>query len=250
MLKMLLSMSFVGISVLTFATDGSVEITGRANIERAPEFVELQVRVTSICYEKPIEAQEQNTVLTMKILEILKTYQRTVKDQLIATGGHTVRQTEFTSKDDGSSKVLCERKWRTTNNLILQTADMKSISLIQEKVLEAMLLEEGAEPTGLQQTYAELGEPTFSVFPETYSSMKKEAQAKAWKDASEQFRVFMEQCQLQNVKLSQISQPEYFSLAKSAPLTGSDSTPIIPEAISVFASWRFVWTFDPTACYR
>lgn len=250
MFRKLISLWLTGISVLAFSNQGSVEITGRANVERAPEFVEIQVRVTSICYEKPIQAQEDNSVLSNRILEILKVYQRNEKDQLIATGGHTVRQTEFTSKDDGSSKVLCERKWRTTNTVILQTADMNSVSLIQQKVLESMLSEEGAEPTSSQQTYAELGEPTFSVFPETYTEMKKDAQAKAWKDASDQFRVFMQQCKLKNVKLAQISQPEYFGLAKAAPLTGAESTPIIPDAISVFATWKFVWTFDPTVCYR
>jgi hypothetical protein len=80
--------------------------------------------------------------------------------------------------------------------------------------------------------------------------MKKEAQAKAWGDAFGQFKGFLEQCKLQNAKLAKISEPEYFGLAKSAPLSEEIGTPIIPDSISVSANWKFVWTFDPTPCFR
>lgn len=232
------------------AMDGSIEIIGRGSVEKAPEFAELQIRVMSICYAKPTEAQNQNAHLSNQIVAILKGYVRTEKDQVIATGGHTIRQTEYTADDDGRSKVLCERKWRTTNTLILQTESMDSISQIQEKVLETVAAVEGVDVTSHEQTYAELGEPSFSVFPETYSLMKKEAQSKAWSDASSQFQVFLNQCKLENVKLAQISQPEYMRLAKSVPNPGGETAPIIPDAVSVFATWRFVWSFDPTPCYR
>lgn len=242
-------MSWLGLA--GFALEGSVEIIGRGSVEKAPEFAEVQIKVISICYDKSLEAQSQNAVLSNRILANLKPYVRTDKDQLIATGGHTIRQTEYTADDEGRSKVLCERKWRTANTLIIQTEAMDSIAQIQEKVLEAMAADEGVEVTGEAQTYAELGEPSFSVFAETYASMKKEAQGKAWADASGQFQVFLNQCKLQNVKLAQISQPEYMRLAKAMPSAGNaEDTPIIPDAISVSATWRFIWSFDPTPCYR
>ncbi|NDD90579.1 hypothetical protein EBZ37_00615 [bacterium] len=65
-----------------------------------------------------------------------------------------------------------------------------------------------------------------------------------------QFKGFLEQCKLQNAKLAKISEPEYFGLAKSAPLNEEVGAPIIPDSISVSANWKFVWTFDPTPCFR
>ncbi|NBX93451.1 MAG: DUF541 domain-containing protein [Proteobacteria bacterium] len=233
------------------ASEGTVEIVGKGNVARAPEYSEIQVHVTSVCYNKPIEAQEENAVLSNKILSVLKNYVRTDRDKVLSSGGHTLRQIEYTSDVEGKTKVLCERKWRTTNTLLLKTEDMESVAQIQEKILELVPSDEGLDPSHTHQTYAELGEPMFAVFPETFAQMKQEAQAKAWDDASNQFRGFLKKCELQNVRLSQISQPEYFGLAKSAPLMGDERTPIIPDAISLYASWKFLWTFDPTpGCYR
>jgi hypothetical protein len=243
-----MGLSFLAQAV--FAVDGSVEILGRGTVEKAPEFVEMQVRVTSLCYEKPLLAQEENAKLSNKILEVMKAYVRTDKDKLLASGGHTVRQTEYTSDADGQSKILCEQKWRTSNMLTLQTEDMVSAAKIQEKILETLVEEEGMNAGEKQQTYAELEQPSFAVYPWTYSAMKKEAQAKAWGDAFGQFKGFLEQCKLQNAKLAKISEPEYFGLAKSAPLSEEVGTPIIPDSISVSANWKFVWSFDPTPCFR
>lgn len=247
-----IAIGLLGVVSLTgWGTDGSVEIVGKGSVARAPEFAEVQVHVTSLCYEKPVDAQQENAGLSKRILDVLKEYVRTEKDKVIATGGHTLRQTEYTSDIDGRSKVLCERKWRTSNTVTLKTQDMTSVALIQERVLALISTEEGLDPNHTHQTYAELGEPLFAVYPETFSKMKQEAQGKAWDDASEQFKGFLKKCELKNVRLAQISQPEYFGLAKSAPLVGDEVTPIIPDAISVYASWKFLWVFDPTpGCYR
>ncbi len=233
----------------SWAMEGSVEITGRGSVSRAPEFSEIQVVVVSICYSKPTEAQKNNSELSRNILEVLKPYVRSEQDKLTASGGHTLRQNEYTAHDDGTSKLLCEGGWRTSNTLTLQTNDLESVSLIQEKVVGLI----GAEESSLgsqAQTFAELQQPFFSVYPLTYEQMKKEAQRNAWSDAKSQFQVFLEECKLENVKLSQISQPEYFALAKASPGSREGSVPIIPDAISVNANWRFTWTFDPTACFR
>lgn len=243
----------IGVTWLTqsaFSMEGKVEILGKGVVEKAPEFVEMQVRVTSLCYEKPLFAQEENAALANRILSVMRSYIRTDKDKVLASGGHTSRQTEYTSDDDGQSKILCERKWRTSNILTLQTEDMASVATIQEKFLEALASEEGMNAEDKQQTYAELEQPAFAVYPETYTKMKQEAQGKAWLDALGQFNGFVAQCKLQNAKLAQISEPEYFGLAKSAPLSEEVGTPIIPDSISVSATWKFVWSFDPTSCLR
>jgi len=248
--RRLLFLLFSFLTLKGFSTDGSVEIVGRASVEKAPEYGEIQVRVTSLCYERPTDAQSENAVLSKKVLEVLKRYIRTDKDELVASGGHTLRQTEYTSDSEGQSKVLCERKWRTTNTLRIRTNDLTSVATIQDQVLQVMPLGEGLNSEEEQQTYAELAQPEFFVYPETYSEMKREAQSKAWQDASSQFQVFLSQCKLQNVRLSEISQPEYFRLAKAVPMDNENDTPIIPDSISVFATWKFKWIFDPTPCLR
>lgn len=237
-------------SLLGYSLEGSVEIVGRATVEKAPEYGELHVRVTSVCYEKPLEAQAENAILSNRILEVLKKYIRTDQDEMTASGGHTLRQTEYTSDHEGKTKVLCERRWRTTNTLILKTNDLNSVSTIQDQVFQAMSLSEGINADQKQQTYAEMAQPEFFVYPKTFSEMKKEAQSKAWKDASSQFQVFLTECKLQNVRLAEITQPEYFRLAKATSLDGDTGTPVIPDAVSVYATWKFKWIFDPTPCFR
>lgn len=238
------------LSVGGWASDGSVGITGRGTVERAPEYAELQVKVVSLCYEKPVEAQQDNALLARNLQEVLKPYVRTEKDELVITGGHTLRQSEYGADENGRSHLICDRKWRTMNTLILKTNDMEAVSVIQQQILD-VLKESDMESMGTPQaTYAELLEPSFSVYPETFRTMKKEAQVLAWGDALEQFQVFYQQCKLNNVKLSEISQPEYFGLAKSAPVASDYLTPIIPDAVAVTAVWKFVWSFDPTPCFR
>lgn len=238
------------LTVRAWGSDGNVEITGRGTVEKAPEYAELQVKVVSLCYDKPVEAQQDNALLARNLQEVLKPYVRAEKDELVITGGHTIRQSEYAADENGRSHLICDRKWRTMNTLILKTKDMGSVSVIQQQVLD-VLKEADMESTRTPQaTYAELLEPYFYVYPETFQSMKKEAQTKAWGDALEQFQVFYNQCKLNNVKLAQISQPEYFGLAKSAPVASEHLTPIIPDAVAVSATWKFVWTFDPTPCFR
>lgn len=248
MKKTMLAIALALSTNASFSMEGKVEILGRGLVEKAPEFVEMQVRVTSLCYEKPSVAQEANTALSKAILEVMKRYVRTEKDKLLAAGGHTIRQTEYVSDDNGQSKILCERKWRTSNVLTLQTEDIASVAMIQEKFLEILANDEGMNVNEKQQTYAELEQPSFAVYPETYKAMKKEAQGKAFLDAQSQFNGFVAQCKLTNAKLAQISEPEYFGLAKSAPLNEEVGAPIIPDSISVSATWKFVWSFDPTSC--
>ncbi|NBT58017.1 DUF541 domain-containing protein [bacterium] len=250
MKKVLFTIGLAVIARSSFSMEGKVEIMGRGTVEKAPEFVELQVRVISLCYDKPLIAQNDNSALSKKLLDVMKGYIRTDKDKLLASGGHSLRQTEYTSDDDGQSKILCERKWRTSNLLTLQTEDVESVAIIQDKFLEVLASEEGMNPQEKQQTYAELEQPAFAVYPETYADMKKEAQGKAWLNALTQFKGFVSRCDLQNAKLAQISEPEYFGLAKSAPLSEEVGAPIIPDSISVSANWKFVWSFDPTACFR
>jgi len=249
-MKRTLLMGLMLLSGMGLAEDGSVEIMGRAMVERAPEFAEVQVVVVSICYDKPTRAQKDNGSLAKQVLEVLRPYVRTEQDKLTASGGHTLRQNEYTSNDDGTSKLLCEGGWRTTNTLTLQTNDLESVSLIQERVIDLMGSTYNSSEATREQTFAELRQPAFAVYPATHEQMKKEAQQEAWVDARTQFQVFLDQCPLQNVKLAQISQPEYFGLAKAMPSNREGTVPIIPDAISVYATWKFVWTFDPTACAR
>ena len=228
------------------AGEGTIEITGMGQANRAPEYAEIRVNVTSICYDKSLDAKDANAVLANHILTVLNKFVRSERDKVSATGGQNVRQSEVFYFPAGGSKTLCELKWRATNTLTLQTASMRDIPEIQDLVLAASDKLEGLDPKKAEQTYGELMQANFFAYPETMTLLKKESQKRAWDDAKAQLAVFKEQCNFKTIQLKSIAEPGYSLYPKVTDrlyVKESSETPIIPDKIFLSAVWRFVWTF-------
>ncbi len=226
---------------------GRIEILGRGEATAAPEYAAISVSVISLCYDHSRDAKTANAELANTIVSILKKYQRTPNDKVTATGGANQRQTEYLEPDpQGRRAVLCERKWRASNTLTLETASIALVAEIQDKILSAIDKTEELDPTRKAQTYAQLGQPQFSVYPKTMTRLRAEAQAAAWVDGKAQFNGFAAACKFHDPKLISITQPTFnavphFELHQAA----GAATPIIPDAMKVQAEWKFVWSFEP-----
>lgn len=230
------------LAISPWALSGTIEITGRGNAKALPEYATLSVQVVSLCYETSRDANDANGQLASSLVEILKKYATKEKDQVTATGGATIRQTEFISGPGGISKILCERKWRTTNQLTLELNDFQVLPALQDE-LYAVIDAEGPSAALGAQSYAELSHPNFSLYSETYTRLRKEAQSMSWKDANEQLDTFKTVCEFKNLRLVKISEPEYTMRQKFA---ADESNPMIPDSLIVYATWHFIWEFDPT----
>jgi uncharacterized protein YggE len=101
------------------------------------------------------------------------------------------------------------------------------------------------------QTYAEIYRPSFHLTAATHKALRAQAQVMAYEDAKLQFDTFADHCQLANARLTIIEPPTYESYPRMAGARFADAaaseTPIIPDDILVSASWRFRWSFTPTA---
>jgi uncharacterized protein YggE len=230
------------------ALAGSIVVIGQGSATAAPEFTRLHIEVTSICYDTSRAAKDANAILANQLVTLLKTFAATAPDKVTAVGGYNDRQTEYTIVGN-QTKTLCELKWRATNTLTIEMAAIDRLPDLQDQVLTAIDAVAGIDPDKVAQTYAELGRPAFSLYPESTVKLRKEAQLKAYDDAKQQFDAFSSRCAFQGPQLTNISPPEYsYYASRDGAAIGADaSTPIIPDEINVDARWRFEWSFTPAA---
>jgi uncharacterized protein YggE len=235
-------------TIPVFANSGTIQITGRGVAESAPEFTLIQVGVISRCYDTSREAKDSNAILANKIVDLLKTFARGQHDKVTASGGPNVRQTEYVQEPGGKMRVICEMKWRASNSLNLEMADISRIAELQDEILK-LIDEESTKPEIVKLTYGTLSQPGFNVRAETRLKLRKEAQQKAWADAKFQYDNFAEKCPFKNPQLKTVKEPQFFAqyargAEKAVP---GEPTPIIPNEIEVHANWTFIWQFEPSA---
>lgn len=235
-----------------FALDstGTIEITGKGEMTAKPELFHLSVLVSSICYEKSRDAKEANALLATRLVSAAKGFARGERDKVTASGGTTVRQTEYIYPVGSSPKILCERGWRTSNSIGIEIADLAVVSELEEALLKEE--ESGApNPAKVAQSFVELSSPNFLLYPETQKNMRLEAQKKAYVDAKTQLEAFKSSCVFKNLKLSKIFEPAFEMRSKYGAAEKATEIPLIPDMLSVEAVWKFTWEFDPASeCFN
>ena len=230
---------------------GRMSLSGAGESSADPEMAQIEVTVTSMCYDSSRGAKEANAVLARKIIESMRTFTTDPRDQVVATGGPNIRQTEVI-QDGSTYKTICEQKWRATNSIMMRFSRIAMVPDVQDSLLSA--LEEAGSMSGekVAQTFAELGEPHFDVFPETATRLKYEAQSKAYDDALGQFAVFKKRCPFADERLVTISQPQYEVMPRMRGVgifAASTPTPVIPDEIVYRANWHFEWSYvAPQGC--
>jgi uncharacterized protein YggE len=248
---LLLTVVFSAHPVLGEDLRGRMVLSGAGEASADPEMAQIEVTVTSMCYDSSREAKEANAVLAQKIIESMRLYANDERDQIVATGGPNLRQTEVIP--DGSHyKTLCERKWRASNRITIRFGRLDAAPDVQDSLLSALEQSSSMSPDKVAQTFAELGEPHFDVYPETATRLKYDAQSKAYDDALGQFAVFKKRCPFTDERLVAISQPQYDVLPRmraAGVYATTTPTPLIPDEIVYRASWRFEWSYvAPQGC--
>jgi uncharacterized protein YggE len=228
---------------------GKVEVTGHGVAKSAPEYYSLTASVISMCYDKATEAQKANAELAQKIVDTMNGYlRRGTPDKVTTTGGASVRETEYADSGTMTRKVICERKWRTTNLVTLESGEKDKIPELQDALLQAIDQADDVRPDKTTQTYAQLGGPSFRLYPATEQKLQQDAAKAAWDDAVAQFSVFKTQCGWTDAHVSGVSRVQYLSaphFADAAPAPGTPRTPIIPDEMQVQANWNVTWSFTP-----
>lgn len=237
------------------APRGRLVVTGQGLASASAEQAKMYVVVTSICYDTARAAKNANAVLANRMVKLLQGFVTTTEDTVTATGGSLERQTE-TIWVDGQQKTICERKWRTTNTLVLLVHKFDTLPDIQDSVIAAIEAAGELDPQKKAQTYAEASQPFFGVKAATDARLRREAQVAAYDDAKAQFNAFASRCPFQDVHLTVIAPPTYRVERPSAEAmeenaTTDTETPIIPDQIRVSAQWQFEWSYiAPSTCPR
>lgn len=252
MIRYVLAMVLVLTTATGFAEErGKAVIIGNGEASASPEYLTLQVDVISLCYDTSLAAKDANAALANSLLEVLKTFATDPRSKVTAAGGSNIRQSE-TVNDGDHVKIICEMKWRATNRLKIKMPDIASLASLQDGLLAAVdqAAASRLNPEKTAQTYADLSQPSFHVYDETLVKLRAEAQDKALDDAKIQLKTFMARCAFEDVRLAAIKPPRvdvYYRASGQFSVPGA--TPIIPEEISVNASWQFEWSYyAPTGC--
>jgi uncharacterized protein YggE len=235
-------------SVLASEGRGSIILEGRGTAVSAPEFVAFSVTVTSLCYESSREAAEANAALANQVLSVFKGFVHSDRDKITASGGANVRQTE-TVYTGSTPKILCELKWRSENSLRLEMAQMTDLPMIQDQLVAA--LSDMNVTLGVPaQTYGEVSQPEFGLYPETRTKLRNEAQALAYTDARSQFDGLLSLCAFASPRVVSVSPPGYVfgsKLTASGAFREGASSPVIPDKMAVQATLKIEWAFTPSA---
>ena len=241
-----------GTSAFAAMRDGSIVLVGNGLASSAPEYLSLNIDVTSICYNTSHEAAEANAKIAQKIVTVLQSFRKGEHDLVTATGGANVRQTE-TTYVGRETKVLCELKWRSENHLRIDMARMEDLSDLQDKLFAELAGADVLDPNVVAQTFTEVGRPQFSLYPETSQKLRDKAQGLAFEDARTQFNGFAAHCSFADPQLISVSPPEFSMLPKRIEATGgyaSASAPVIPDELEVKVTLRLEWAFTPSSSCR
>jgi len=226
---------------------GTIEILGQGEASSPPERYTIDLTVTSICYETTKDAKSENSIIANALVAIAKKYSKTSEDRINTYPGGFIRNTEYIPESTGHSKILCENGWRTWNTIRLQLHDIYSLPDLQDELVVFLEPLESINPSKKQQTFIQLGSPQFGLKEENLNKLRKQAQQSALEDAKAQLQNFDENCHFKSIKLRSLAPPALNTFvrfgAKSSTPTES-STPIIPEEITVTASWNFSWEFE------
>lgn len=168
---------------------GEASLSGYGEVEVAPEFVSLNVRVTSECYRSAIEASQANDTVANKVLEVIKSVAvQGQGDEVKATGGYVHR---YTGYDPRTEKNICVNTFKKINQISLKTRSVDQFpqlfAELQDK-LYALGMEMNPNNTEQPLSYLEIGEPMAALSVETQRAQERRALALALQDAKEKFQ--------------------------------------------------------------
>lgn len=235
-------------TLLAAGPRGSIVLDGQGSAERAPEFVSLAVRVTSLCYETSREAGDANAELANRVLAVFQGFKASDRDKVTATGGANVRQTE-TIYTGSTPTVLCQMKWHAENVISIRMANMASLTDLQDQMVMALAGLSSDEVRGAAETYGDVDRPEFGLSPETSRKLRIEAQAAAYLDARAQYDGLVSLCSFKNPRVVSIAPPSFepgWKMAGDGIFRAGAATPVIPDSMAVQATLKVQWEFTPS----
>jgi uncharacterized protein YggE len=238
----------------TLAFGGQIQIIGQGEASAPPDQFQIEAKVIGICYDSIQQAKTSTADIANQIVSLETKYLRDSQDKITTHPGGFIRDTETIPTGDNHSKVLCERKWKTWNTIRIVMHDRQSLVDIQNDLVAFIAPIESLQPQKVEQCFVQLSSPAFGLKESSQLKLRKMAQTEAFKDAKEQFANFDANCHFRGAKLTSLNPPNFSSVMRYASKAASapeSSTPMLPENISISATWNFTWDFElAPGCYQ
>lgn len=230
------------------------QFNGLGKISREPDFIAVNITVTSECYETPEEAQENTDTAVLKISNFLKEQKDLNLEQLIINGGYTTSYSRWQK-----NKEICLNTFQKTTNISLEikaTADFaKNYALIQSFALKMFK----KEPSLKEQspiTFVSLRQPKPKLTDEHQKELMGKARNMAYINAKNNFKEAIQSCNnpkwtVLNIRELNAITPRAMHFSQvSKQQESSIVAPIMFDRIYVEANLELTFGFDGSKCYE
>lgn len=165
------------------------KLVGEGRLSHAPDFVELEITITSQCYATPIEAVKATDEAVATVIKLLKakTDPDNPRDGVFSHGGYTQPYERYISS---RRQTVCRNTFQKSSTVTMKTSRLdtfaKEFADIQNIIFTTM-----SGPTDPEKaegvTFATTGTPQTQLYYETREELEQKALADALDNARLKF---------------------------------------------------------------
>jgi hypothetical protein len=180
------------LSATAFA--GTARFTGQGHLSSPPEYVEVTVNVSSLCYSDINDARDATNDAVNQILELFKTIvdPTNPKDSAHTNGGTTSISSGH--RVAGSNVLACVSTFKKVAKVTLLTTDLAGFEENFQAIEDLVYGELSGVSTSAEEplTVATLKVPVAHVFSETVERVSIQALSQAMTNSKDKFKILMD----------------------------------------------------------
>lgn len=182
----------IGLMAIFFGLNinaGTAKFTGEGTASAAPEFVTVQMQVSSECFLSPEDAMTANDTTVVSIQKFLKSLvdENSKVDKISIQGGYT-RPYSRSIREGNDMRVICDGTFQKTTSISFTAAPegfSGKFAAIQNAILKNF--KQGSDNTEESRTFVSLNEPSAGICAKTRAEMDIAALQNAGKKSRAKF---------------------------------------------------------------
>ena len=247
--------------------DSTVTLDGQCSVSHAPEYVQLDIQVRSVCNEKPQQAVAQADAIVSEIVGFLKS--KIVKENdnncVHTNGGYTNTYSHWYYSDDKKVEK-CIGTFQKGTQITFKTDDLEHFAAIFAEIQEEVYgkFTVGSPSGDLEEkslTYVTMGSPSPRVTEKTEKIMELKAITKARDNAFAQLEALYTNCHIRGYSIISASEfsPSFGGYSRgnvgvrdsySESAGSSKIVPINFDDLSVSGTMYFEFNVEGDDCVR
>lgn len=246
--------------VATHTWAAEAVLSGQGKVLSAPDYVELNIQVQSLCYSSPDEARKVNDESARKIVSFLNTKVKGegYYNKVITLGGYTQPYQSYQQ-----NRIVCEGTFQKQNSITLRTQAVDDYEALYDEVQKEVYKNFSIQPRGVVEsstTFVTMSTPVPSVSEEKRRELEQQAMTMAFVDAKAKLQAIFTDKTITNLKVVEVnelpiqsapppqiyqkSQMRSMSLAAEA---GGGAAPVQFDDQWIYKTVYFRFSFDDLA---